>query len=283
LDLLRPLKKLIPNRLKIYIRNIIPNKQINIKKLYPSYVPRGKGTTEQMKDIANKSINNIFPSLNFLSQSFLEKPFEIINIKEIELNDIEKKTAERLGKMFKKYGSDKSTKHNYHIVYGKLISNPEKILKILEIGLGTNNLDVLGTMGKDAEPGASIKAFKKICNNASIYGADIDERILFTEERITTEKVDQLSYESLNNLKQKFGNGFDLIIDDGLHAALANVNTLGVFLSQIKKEGFLVIEDIHETTLPIWELIYKIIPVDKYDANMYIDKSSSYIFTIQKT
>lgn len=276
------LKNLFKNKLKNIIKKIFFIKDQNFKKLYPIYVPRGKGTSEQLKIITIEAINNIFPSINTLSDHFSTKKLIIKELENLELNASEKKNAKKLEEFFTFFGSDKSTKHNYHILYGKIISNNEKISKILEIGLGTNNVDVLGNMGAKANPGASVRAFREVCQNASIYGADIDQRILFNEDRIETTKVDQLSNKSLINLKQKFGDEFDLIVDDGLHAAIANINTLGVCLDQLKKGGIFVIEDIHVETLAIWELIYKLIPGNKFDANMYIDKSGSYLFSLKK-
>ena len=274
--------KYIAKKLRSLKKRLFLKKDINVKKVYPIFVPRGKGTSNQLKSITNLSINTIFPSINTLSEHFLDKKLIIKNIEDIKLSNEEKDTAKKLEEMFIHFGSDKSTKHNYHLLYGKLLAKPKEISKILEIGLGTNNIDVLGNMGIDAKPGASIKAFKKICQNASIYGADIDERILFNEKRINTAKVDQLSQDSLRNLGKKFGDNFDLIIDDGLHAVLANVNTISVLLSQLKKGGSIAVEDIHHETLCIWELIYKLIPNQKFDSRMYVDKSNSYIFTIKK-
>ena len=269
------------NKLHNIIKKIFLIKDPNFKKLFPIFVPRGKGTSEQLKKITIEAINNIFPSIEALSDHFSTKKLIIKEIAHLELNTSEKENAKKFEEFFTFFGSDKSTKHNYHILYGKIISN-KKISKILEIGLGTNNVDVLGNMGPEAKPGASIRAFREVCQNASIYGADIDQRILFNEDRIETTKVDQLSNNSLSNLKQKFGDEFDLIIDDGLHAAIANINTLGACLDQLKKGGIFVIEDIHFETLSIWELIYKLIPENKFDANMYIDKSGSYLFSLKK-
>ena len=56
-------------------------------------------------------------------------------------------------------------------------------------------------------------------------------------------KVDQNDLESLFKL-DSFGIKFDLIIDDGLHYQLSNLNTLNYALSSLNKGGYLVIEDI---------------------------------------
>jgi hypothetical protein len=64
-------------------------------------------------------------------------------------------TAE-LATLFNQYGSDKSSVHNYHLVYAPLLaprrSDP---LRLLEIGLGTNDPHMVSTMGPSGKPGAS--------------------------------------------------------------------------------------------------------------------------------
>ena len=72
-------------------------------------------------------------------------------------------------------------------------------MNILEIGLGTNNVDVVSNMGRDGIPGASLRAFRDYLINSKIYGADIDKSILFSEERIETYFVDQTNDTSFEN------------------------------------------------------------------------------------
>ena len=45
--------------------------------------------------------------------------------------------------------------------------------------MGTNNPNLVSTMGSSGRPGASLYAFKEYLPNAIIYGADIDKDILF--------------------------------------------------------------------------------------------------------
>ena len=75
--------------------------------------------------------------------------------------------------------------------------------KILKIGLGTNNKDIIGNMGKFGLPGASLRSFKEFCPNAKIFGTDIDKRVLLQEPRIKTYYVDQTSSSSLKELGKK--------------------------------------------------------------------------------
>ena len=48
---------------------------------------------------------------------------------------------------------------------------------------------------------------------------------------------------------------FDLIVDDGLHSPSANLSTLINSQSLLSKNGVLVIEDVAERSLPIWETL----------------------------
>jgi hypothetical protein len=116
-------------------------------------------------------------------------------------------TAE-LATLFNQYGSDKSSAHDYHLVYAPLLgprrSDP---LRLLEIGLGTNDPNVVSTMGPSGKPGASLRAFRDFCPNAQVFGADIDRRILFDEDRIRTYYVDQTRFSSFDELYSNLADG----------------------------------------------------------------------------
>ena len=154
--------------------------------------------------------------------------------------------SSELAKVFINNRTDKSSGHNYHHLYSYILNEfNNKKINILEIGMGTNNPELVSTMGYNARPGASLYSFREYYTNANIYGADIDKNILFNDERINTCYVDQLDEKSFNNIKQTFGNiEYDLIIDDGLHSIGANFNTLLFALDNIKVNGWIVIEDI---------------------------------------
>lgn len=132
-------------------------------------------------------------------------------------------SVSELGDCFKKHGSDKSTSHDYHRIYGSILSaKRDRALNILEVGLGTNNIDIPSNMGLSGKPGASLRAFRDWAPNARIYGADVDRRVLFEDERIQTFWVDQTNQTSLHCLAGEMGEKrFDLIIDDGLHTPIS--------------------------------------------------------------
>ena len=160
-----------------------------------------------------------------------------------------------LGQIFRYHGSDKSTKHNFHLIYAHLLrGRRNEPLKILEIGLGTNNLSFKSNMGVDGTPCASVRAFRDWAPNAQVYGADVDPGILVQEERIKTYFVDQTDRASLQNLAHIVGGDFDLIIDDGLHNPIANFNTVKELLPLLKDDGHLVVEDIYEEYLSAWNV-----------------------------
>ena len=111
-------------------------------------------------------------------------------------------------------------------------------------------------MGIDGKPGASLRAFRDYLPMTSIFGADIDRRVLFEEERIKTYFVDQTDVASFNELSIRLKETkFDLMIDDGLHNSWANLNSLGFFLKHIKDEGIMLIEDIKQEDLAYYKVL----------------------------
>lgn len=163
----------------------------------------------------------------------------------------------KLGDILRAKGSDKSTTHDYYRVYQpilKLLLRDSARINLTEIGLGTNNLDTLSNMGVLGTPGASARAFRDFSSNINIYGADVDNRILFQEERIQTTYVDQLEPNTINELIQK--SHPDILIDDGLHAFRANFNVLNSFISYAKDNAdkWLIVEDVHseEVLIDCW-------------------------------
>lgn len=162
---------------------------------------------------------------------------------------------------FKKYGSNKGGewKHRNEIIrsfYADLYEEElkeKKITNLLEIGIG---LDI-------SSPGSSLRSWKALFPEAKIYGADIDESVLFEEENIKTFFTDQLNKNELNKLKKNLNNiFFDVIIDDGLHTYEANINTFEVFEDSLSKDGLYFIEDIRYSDL---DKYYKFFENSKFD------------------
>ena len=260
--------------------------KLNLDDTFPCFAPRSSGDYFQRADLTIDSINFTIPALNLLSKSYKKKEFSqelvVNNIKEVINDKADYESAERLASLFNEYGSDKATKHDYFWFYGKILKENSEINKILEIGIGTNNKDVISNMGEGGTPGASLRAFKSFCKNANIYGADIDKRILFKEERIKTYYLDQTNLDSYKNLEKNIGENFDLIIDDGLHESRANVYSLNFGLKLLKEGGWMVIEDIYPAALPVWINASNILPENIFKTFIYKNKHNRLIFAVNK-
>ncbi|MBY0293867.1 class I SAM-dependent methyltransferase, partial [Patescibacteria group bacterium] len=190
--------------------------------------------------------------------------------------------AEKLGALFKSYGSDKSGKHDYYRLYAHLLKDKRELpISIFEIGLGTNNMDVPSNMGKYGKPGASLRAFRDWAPHANVHGADVDDRVLFEEERIKTYYLDQTKPDTLHTIAQNFTpNSFDLVIDDGLHNSWANLNTLEWALGLIKDDGHFVIEDVVEKYIDTFDVAAALLK-DHYDCEL-VKCRTEWIFLARK-
>jgi len=149
--------------------------------------------------------------------------------------------------LFEKYRSDKSIWHNYTTLYDFLFRSldlVDKPINLFELGLGTNNVHLPSNMGANGNPGASMYAFSEYFPNANIYGADIDMSILFQKDRIKTFFCNQTSPQTIANMWAKIDVEFDILIEDGLHKAFANIIFLDNSFHKVKKGGIYIIEDI---------------------------------------
>ena len=148
------------------------------------------------------------------------------------------------------YGSDKGGRnnhHNYAQYYSEIFSNKkDKIQNFLEIGLGSNNLEVPSNMGLDGKPLASLRAWRDYFKNANIYGADIDKNILKNEERIKTFYVDQTDPTTIKEMFRDIGiSKFDIILEDGLHEYNANICFFENSIKYLASDGTYIIEDVY--------------------------------------
>lgn len=199
-----------------------------------------------LKNILKKSI----PKCSFLSLIKQNNYFDgtmVVNYKILD--------SLELNQYCEKYGSDKgyvnnTTKswppHNFANIYALLFgSRRQEILKVFEMGIGTNDLSLPSNMGSYGPSGASLRIWRDYFPNALIVGADIDKLILFQEERIQTYYVDQLDTDSIGELWQLIGGGdFDIMIDDGHHTVEAAINLFACSIDFLKNSGTYIIEDV---------------------------------------
>jgi hypothetical protein len=134
-----------------------------------------------------------------------------------------------------KYGTDKWGKHNYTPYYHELFKDRrETVKKVLEIG---------------AAEGAGLRMFRDYFPNAMVYGAEIDKKRIFKEDRIEVIECDQSKVEDLAKLLEKTGFDIDIMIDDGSHKPKDQVLTALTVLPLIKKEAIYVIEDVADPSI----------------------------------
>lgn len=119
--------------------------------------------------------------------------------------------------------------HTYGKSYQEIFDNFDKDAEInfLEIGI---------------QRGGSIMAWREYFPNANLYGVDIVDAILPEYRRddvtyIFKDINDPSVKEQLKDIE------FDIIIDDGSHRLWDITPMVKTYLSQLKKGGFMVIED----------------------------------------
>lgn len=227
----------------------------------PLFAPYSEGSPRARADLALQAADQTFPLIGQLLADFDGlRPLRSQTSAAFCAGPASLQAAEELKLLFNKYGSDKSSTHDYHFIYGHLLNEPASVTRVLEIGLGSNNDDVVSNMGRLGHPGASLRAFRDFLPNASVFGADIDTRVLFNETRIETYFVDQTDLKTFDDLGAKVGSDFDLIVDDGLHTINANLAVIIFGLPRLKAGGWLVVEDIAPAALPAWRVIASLMP-----------------------
>lgn len=183
-----------------------------------------------------------------------------------------------LCRIMTKHGSDKGrggAQHNYTTFYNFLFESKRyDKLNVLEIGMGSTDKSFEANMAGYGTPGGSIKGWKEYFPFANIYGADIDSKILFQEERIKTYFCDQRKKELVRGLfdgEELRNIEFDIIIDDG-HHELHNVNIpfLEMIEHKLKKGGLYIIEDIYERLFDDIARNFVIANKNKYEFIEYI-------------
>ena len=152
-----------------------------------AFSPNSVGSLQALAGAALQSAHQTFPLICSLVRATSRSPSAPRSIDTIFSAQADLSGVQELAELFNRHGSDKSSRHNYHLLYAPLLAPRRRNrLHLLEIGIGTNNPDVVSTMGASGKPGASLRAFRDFCPQAQVFGADIDRRILFEEDRIRT-------------------------------------------------------------------------------------------------
>lgn len=138
--------------------------------------------------------------------------------------------------LFNEHKCDKgSLKHRYDRVYEPALTPlQDKPFRMLEIGVFKGN---------------STEAWIEYCPQVEIVGVDIFTRVdiknipILNHPRVHAYKCD--SVEGPGNDFERYANdGFDIIIDDGLHTHEAQWKTFVNFIPYLKEHGMYFIEDV---------------------------------------
>ena len=129
-----------------------------------------------------------------------------------------------------KYGTDKIGKHNYLPYYFDMFKDMrEYVKKVVEVGVAE---------------GAGVRMFRDFFPNAMIYGAEIDDKRIFSEDRIEVYKCDQSKKRDIKKFLKQVGTDIDIFIDDGSHKPEDQVLTCLTVMPYLKKEAIYIIEDV---------------------------------------
>jgi 8-demethyl-8-alpha-L-rhamnosyltetracenomycin-C 2'-O-methyltransferase len=158
-----------------------------------------------------------------------------------------------------KYRTDKWGKHNYTPYYFELFKGMRDwVKKVVEVGVAE---------------GAGVRMFRDFFPNAMIYGAEIDKKRIFSEDRIRVIKCDQSKTDDLVNFLSITGFDIDIFVDDGSHEPKHQVHTCLTVLPLLKKESVYIIEDVSEPSIVEYfeDFDYKLVRVgERYDDQLLI-------------
>lgn len=248
---------------------------------FPLFEPWSAGPSQALEELTVLTANQTFPLLARLLTEIGKDDINPISVDAFCSDTPSREASAQLKRLFDQYGSDKAAEHDYHLVYGTILSRHSSVTALLEVGLGSWNEDVVSNMGRHGRPGASLRAFREFLPHAEIYGADVDRRILFQEERIRTYFVDQTRLETFDKLGQQIADGLDVIIDDGLHSPNANIAVLIFGLKQLRRGGWLVIEDIHKSASPVWKVVAALLP-SEHKSYLIEAKNGAIVFAVNR-
>lgn len=166
------------------------------------------------------------------------------------------------------YGSDKNL-NEYTPIYHSIFNGIKtKNINLLEIGIGTMIPQVPSSMvgygGEHYKPGASLRAFRDFFTKGNIYGGDVQNDCMFEEERIKTFLFDSTNVDECNTALNDLT--FDIIIDDGLHEAAAQLDTFSNLFPRLNSGGYYFIEDVaaHNPLYDQWKEVFKDIACEKW-------------------
>lgn len=100
--------------------------------------------------------------------------------------------------------------------------------------------------------GGSLEMWRDYFPRATIYGIDIEPKTQLDSDRIKTFVADQSDRDQLAAFIDRFGGGYDIIIDDGGHSMEQQQVSIGRLFKYVKPGGYYVIEDVHSSLPQFW-------------------------------
>lgn len=127
-------------------------------------------------------------------------------------------------------GTDKGNLHDYiGTYYTNEFVNRDKPINLLEIGV---------------HRGGSIKLWLDWFINGDIYGIDVSNGVNRDVSRAKLLFKDAYDPSTVSEFEDNF---FDYIIDDGPHSLESQIEVISLWVSKLKPNGKLIIEDIQST------------------------------------
>jgi cephalosporin hydroxylase len=165
-----------------------------------------------------------------------------------DINFSECMSCEKLNKIIEKNdlnghenqkGTDKGTSHSYLPVYESIFDNfleKKENISVLEIGI---------------QYGGSIFSWHELHEGSYVIGIDINNDNInygliekMQKDRYSIIIDNAYSDNIVAQIKSKFPNGIDFIVDDGPHSIDSQIKFIEMYLPLLTGDGILVIEDI---------------------------------------
>lgn len=136
-------------------------------------------------------------------------------------------------------GTDKGTSHSYLPVYESIFDNfleKKENISVLEIGI---------------QYGGSIFSWYELHEGSYVIGIDINDNNInydliekMQKDRYSIIIDNAYSDNIVAQIKSKFPNGIDFIVDDGPHSIDSQIKFIEMYLPLLTGDGIAVIEDI---------------------------------------
>jgi MycE methyltransferase N-terminal len=160
------------------------------------------------------------------------------------LATMDSRDATNLTELAGRYGSDKWGIHSYTAHYERhfhpLRTRP---LTLLEIGVGGLGFD------DPAAGGASLRMWKHYFPRAEIFGIDVVDKRMLSQQRLTVLQADQSNPDDLARVIEATG-PLDIVVDDGSHRSEDVLTSFHTLFPHLNDGGLYVVEDLQTAYWP---------------------------------